>query len=407
MPQRPSRPPRILVLSFSPIHRDARVLREIQALCEVGEVTSVGYGPTPPQVAGHLRIPDSAPSLPQTPLGVVRLAMRRLRASETAAPAARAALRLVREAGLGRFDMVVANDARSIPTAFAIADGAPVWADMHEWAPEERTHVTSWRLLVAPLMDHICRAYLPRCAAVTTVGGEIAGLYERRYGVAPRLVRNAAAFADLSPSEPAPDGRIRLVHSGGAVPGRAIEAMIDAVKACDDRFTLDLFLVPGGDRGAYLDRLKDRAAGCERIAFPAPVAPGDLPRVLNAYDVGVFWIPPFNTNARLTLPNKIFDYVQARLAIAVGPTAEMVRLVDEYGLGVHSRTNEAADITATLMALTVQDVVGYKRASHAAARALSFERDKGTIRAIVSELTGSPAAAPGPEAPAPEEDSQR
>lgn len=381
------------------------MLREIQALSEVGEVVSVGYGPVPPHVTQHLRVPDSAPSLPQTPMGVARLALRRLRASETAAPAARAALRLVREAGLGRFDMVVANDARSIPTAFAVADGAPVWADMHEWAPEERTHVTSWRLLVAPLMDHICRAYLPRCAAVTTVGGEIAGLYEQRYGVAPRLVRNAAAFADLAPSEPAP-GRIRLVHSGGAVPGRNIEAMIDAVKACDDRFILDLFLVPGGDAGAYLDQLRARAADCERISFPTPVAPGDLPRALNAYDVGIFWIPPFNTNARLTLPNKIFDYVQARLAIAVGPTAEMVRLVDEHGLGVHSRTNEATDITATLMALTSQDVAAYKRASHAAAHALSFEHDKATIHTIVSELTGSPTAAPGPEALPAEEDSQ-
>jgi len=404
VPQRPSFPPRILVLSFSPIHRDARVLREIQALAEVGEVTSVGYGPTPPHVARHVRVPDSAPSLPQTPLGVARLALRRLRASETAAPAARAALRLVREARLGRFDMVVANDARSIPTAFAIADGAPVWADMHEWAPEERTHVTSWRLLVAPLMDHICRSYLPRCAAVTTVGGEIADLYRQRYGVEPRLVRNAAAFADLSPSEPAP-GRIRLVHSGGAVPGRTIEAMIDAVKACDERFTLDLFLVPGGDGGAYLDQLKARAADCERISFPAPVPPGELPRVLNAYDVGVFWIPPFNTNARLTLPNKIFDYVQARLAVAVGPTTEMVRLVDEHGLGVHSLTNEAADITATLMALTPQSVADYKRASHAAARELSFEHEKETIHAIVSQLTGSPA--PGPGTRGDEEDSQR
>ena len=48
---------------------------------------------------------------------------------------------------------------------------------MHEWAPEERTHVTSWRLLVAPLMDHICRTYLPRCDAVTTIGPSIADLY--------------------------------------------------------------------------------------------------------------------------------------------------------------------------------------------------------------------------------------
>ncbi|WP_103063656.1 glycosyltransferase [Actinomyces qiguomingii] len=376
--------PTILVISFSPIARDSRVLREISALAEVGEVTTVGYGPTPPHAANHLQIPDSAPSLPQTPSGVLKLATRRLRSSETAAPAARAAIRLVGDA---RFDMIVANDARAIPTAFAVAHGAPVWADMHEWAPEERTHVTSWRLLVAPLMDHICRTYLPRCAAVTTVGGEIADLYRRHYGVTPELVRNAAPFADLSPTTVSSDGSLRLVHSGGAVAGRNIEAMIDAVKRLDERFTLDLYLVAGGDGGTYLSSLKERAADCDRIFFREPVAPGDLPETLNQYDVGVYWIPPFNTNARLALPNKIFDFIQARLAVAVGPAVEMTRVVRSFKIGVSSSGNDVSDIVATLSALTPEKVSRYKQATDRAAHELSFEHEKQTIHTIVNELT--------------------
>lgn len=381
--------PRILVLSFSPIHRDARVLREIGALAELGEVTSVGYGTTPPHVVEHLRVPDDAPSLPQTPAGVALLALRRLRAAELAAPAARAAVRLV---GERRFDLVVANDARSIPTAFAVAHDAPVWADMHEWAPEERTHVTSWRLLVAPLMDYICRRYLPQCAAVTTVNGRIADLYREHYGVTPDLVRNAAPYAELSPSPPAEDGVVRLVHSGGAVPGRNIEAMIDATVDLGPRFRLDLYLVAGGDGGAYLQRLRRRAAGCERIAFPAPVPPGDLPRTLNAYDVGVFWIPPLNTNTRLSLPNKFFDYVQARLAVTVGSSVEMAEVVERYGIGVASASNEVSDVVATLSALTPERIASYKAASDRAARELSFEREAETIRRIVRDLTGATGA---------------
>lgn len=375
--------PKILVISFSPIHRDARVLREIGALAELGDVTSVGYGTVPPHTVEHLRIPDGAKSLPQTPTGVLGLALRRLRGCELAAPAARETIRLV--AGR-RFDVVVANDARAIPTAFAVTRGAPVWADMHEWAPEERTHITSWRLLVAPLMDHICREYLPRCAAVTTVGGRIADLYRERYGVAPRLVRNAAPYADLEPRALREDGVIRLVHSGGAVPGRNIEAMIDAVQELGPRFTLDVYLVPGGDGGAYLDRLKRRAAGCDRIAFPAPVPPEALPATLNGYDVGIFWIPPFNTNARLTLPNKIFDYVQARLAVAVGPTAEMVSVIERYGIGVSSDSNSVPDIVKTLSALTAGAIMAFKAASDRAAHDLSFEHEKETIHEILNSI---------------------
>src|SRR5690606_11071461 len=103
--------------------------------------------------------------------------------------------------------------------------------------------------------------------------------------------------------------------------------MIDAVRRLDERFTLDFYLVPARDRGRYLAQLRDRAKGCDRIRFRDPVPPGDLPTALNVYDVGVFWIPPTHTNARFTLPNQLFDYVQARLAIAVGPSVEMAQLV--------------------------------------------------------------------------------
>lgn len=379
------RPARILDISFSPLQRDARVLRQLSVVAEFGEVTTLGYGPATPYSTHHLEIPADAKSLPQTPLGVMELALRRHRAVDLRAPAARTALA---QLGDRRFDAVVTNDARSLPLALEAAHGAPVWVDLHEWAPEERTHVTSWRLLVAPWIDHICREYLPRAAASTTVDGRIADLYDERYGVRPALMRNAAPFADLSPTPVQDGGPLRLAHSGGAVPGRALETTIDAVLAAGDGFTLDLYLVPAGDGGRYLHQLHERARGASSIHFHDPVAPADLPRTLNAYDVGVFWIPPFNTNARLTLPNKLFDFVQARLALAVGPTVEMTDVVEEYGLGVVSQGFEVDQVVDSLRTLTPEGVTAFKAASHVAAPALSFENEARVAREILSGPLG-------------------
>src|SRR5690606_25793386 len=130
--------------------------------------------------------------------------------------------------------------------------------------------------LVAPLMDHLCREYLPKSAAITTVGGEIAKLYRQRYGVDAELMRNASAFVDLEPT-PVPDGILRAVHSGAAVPGRDIESMIDVFGALGERFTLDLYLV-GGSSGAraYLDQLRERASPFGNIRFRDPVKPHEL-----------------------------------------------------------------------------------------------------------------------------------
>lgn len=373
---------RILCISLSPIRRDARVLRQLSVLREFGDVTTVGYDEAPPGVAAHIRVPDDRPSLPQTPFGVAQLALRRFRSVELGAPGVAYARDQLRGR---RFDLVVANDARVLALAFAIADGAPVWADMHEWAPEERTHVLSWRLLVAPFMVHLCSTYLPRAAAVTTVGEEIAELYRDRFGVTAAVMRNAAPYAALQPT-PLTPGRVRLVHSGGAVHGRSLETMIDAVRALDERFTLDLYLVPAADGGRYLAQLTQRAGGDPRIVFHDPVAPAALPETLNRYDVGVFWIPPVHTNARLTLPNKLFDFVQARLAVAIGPTVEMQRVLTQYDLGVVSDDFSLAACVRSIAALTPEQIMRFKHNAHAAAADLSFEHERDVARGLLGEM---------------------
>lgn len=378
------RRPRILCISLSPVASDARVLRQIGLLAEFGEVTTVGFGPAPANATTHIEVPGQLKTLPQTPRGVLNLALHRHRASELAAPAVRYAHTALHGE---TFDLVVANEARVLGLAHAVAAGAPVWADMHEWAPEERTHVLSWRLLVAPFIRHLCATYLPRAGAVSAVCSSIADLYESGFGVPTVVMRNSGPWRDLAPRALA-DGQIRLVHSGAAIHGRDIESMIDVVKLLDDRYTLDLYLVAGGDNGRYLEALKARAADCERIAFRDPVAPTALPDVLNAYDVGVFWIPPTHTNARFALPNKFFDFVQARLAIAVGPSIEMATLVERYELGVVSSGFSVEQYRSSLTALDATDIERAKVASDRAAHDLSFEADAEVARSLLRRLLG-------------------
>lgn len=377
--------PQILCISFSPLDRDARVLRQIAVLGEFGDVTTVGFGSAPAGAARHIEVPSTLPSLPQTPAGVLKLALRRYAAAEFAAPALAAARDLISGE---RFDLVVANDARALPVAFAAADGAPVWADLHEWAPEEQSHIVSWRVLVAPFMTYLCRTYLPRCAAVTTVSPLIADLYEEEFGTPTQVVRNARDFVDLSPSEMRP-GSIRLVHSGVAVRERCIETLIDAMRELDERFSLDLFLVFGANT-TYRDQLLARADGIERITFHDPVDPDALPASLNAYDLGVYLLRPTTTNHRFMLPNKFFDFVQSRLGVVFGRAIEVDALIEGHGLGVTVSGFESADLVRTLNSLSEDDVRAFKQQSDAAARELSSEVDAQVQRDVIRQALSLP-----------------
>jgi hypothetical protein len=375
---------RILCMSFSPIHTDARVLRQLAVLARYGEVTTLGYGPAPTGATYHLELSASAASLPQTPVGVVRLGLRRHAALELTAPGERAALRLL--AGSKPYDLVVANDARALPLAHTVAGTAPIWADLHEWAPDENTTNIPWRILVKPYMDALCRRYLPHVAAVSTVGRAIAELYRERYGVDPVLVRNAGPKRQLVPT-PLDGDRIRLVHSGVAVRERNIEALIDATAALDERFTLDLYLM-GEDR--YADGLRARAAATPRVTVHPPVRPDEIPSTLNRYDLGVYLLPLRTLNHRLMLPNKFFDFVQARIGIVMSPAEETARLIADHGLGPALPDTRLETLVTTLRDLRAEDVEEYKRNAHIAAPNLSSEEDVAAMSRLVERLIAPP-----------------
>jgi Glycosyl transferases group 1 len=381
--------PRILSISFSNFSADARVLRQLDVLADFGEVTTLGFGPKPSAAAEHLEIPETLASLPQTMTGVLRLGLRLHSSVELAAPAVKEALRLV---GDRRFDLIVANEARALPLAHAFAHGAAVWGDMHEWAPEERTHVLSWRILVAPYMRYICSRYLPMTDAVTTVNDSIAKLYDEQFGCHTEVVRNAIALQNLSPSPVLAD-RIRLVHSGGAVPGRNLEALIEATLRLDERFSLDFYLIGARDGGRYLAKLKALAGESTRVTFHPAVSPEELPATLNAFDVGIYAIPPKTANHRFMLPNKFFDFVQARLAIVFGPTVETTALIEHYELGCVTTDFSVDAMVAALSALTRESVTAFKANTDRAAAKLSSAEDTAVQRSIITRLLDTKPAA--------------
>lgn len=374
--------PKILCISFSDIQADARVLRQLDVLAEFGDVTTLGYGTKPDAAAEHLEIDSALWSLPQTPLGVALLALRRFKAVEFESPAIKAALKLLADR---EYDLIVANEARALPLAHRVARQAPVWGDMHEWAPEERVQVLSWRLLIKPFMTYVCKNYLSRTHAVTAVNDSIARLYDQEFGCQTVTVRNARPYVELEPSVAEP-GVIRLVHSGAAVPGRNLEGMIEAVNMLGNGYSLDFYLIPARDGGRYLRALEAMPSDKSRIRFHPPVSPAELPAVLNGYDVGIYTLPPQTRNQELMLPNKFFDFVQARLAIVFGPSPETSTLIQDNELGVVTTDFSPAALADAIAKLTAEDVAAYKANVHAAARLLSSASDEEAERGILRKL---------------------
>jgi len=284
------------------------------------------------------------------------------------------------------FDLVVSHDLVLLPLAFAMFENPKVLLDAREFYPSHYEDRPLWRLVSQPEMDFLCEMYLRRCAGIITVSEGIAREYERRYGVNAHVVMSLPEFHDLSPS-PVREGSIRIIHHGIVSQSRRLEKMIAIMDFVDDRFSLDLMLVPQKSR--YWSKLIETAGSRRNVRMIPPVSMSEIIHFTNSYDIGLFLCPPTTFNLKFAMPNKLFEFIQARLAVAIGPSVEMQKIVEKYQCGVVSNDFEPRSMAQTLNRLTSQRIAYYKEQSNKASKELNAHANAERTRIMVQELIGS------------------
>ncbi|RMD64348.1 glycosyltransferase [Candidatus Parcubacteria bacterium] len=249
--------------------------------------------------------------------------------------------------------------------------GGKLLFDAHEFSPAEFEDRLLWRLAYRRYAVELARRFAPQADAMTTVSWGIAKAWRAFCGVEPAVITNAPPYQEITPSPVQPD-RIRMVHHGGAVRSRHLERMLELMALLDERFTLDLILVPGD--AAYIARLKEQAKPFgNRVRFLDPVPPAEIPRFIAQYDIGLYMMPDNSLNNRYALPNKFFEFVQARLAVAVWPVSEMPMLAEKFGFGIVAEECTVSSMADSLRKLTCEDVSRLKRKADKAAREFCYE----------------------------------
>lgn len=385
---------RLLIMSFSVLTGDPRVLRQIEMFKDDYELVTVGYGSAPAGVSEHVEVPGHLDSLRPSFRHLMFLyAARRYHRAYFGSRRTRFVLDRVAPHSV---DVIIANDVNAVPLALALQPRLGVHADLHEYAPRQREDERWWRTLVGPFQGWMVRRYVTLADSVTTVSPGLAAQYAAEYGVTARVVPNASPFrGDIEPS--AVGSPVRLVHMGSAVRGRGIAemvgAVIEAAAEAPGRLTLDLYL-KGGDASYHRELGELVAAHPDagvRICDPVPFE--QIVPTLAGYDLGLIIYPPTNFNIVHALPNKLFEYVQARLGVIVGPGVDMREMVQEHGIGTAVDEATAERIRTALLALDPDQIAQWKAAADAHAQSLSAEVTSEPWREAISALVGSESSA--------------
>lgn len=281
-------------------------------------------------------------------------------------------------------DLIINHHLNSLDLAVSLKKrwNVPLISNLHEYYPREFEDQEIWLQYEAPKKIKICQDLLPQADQVFSVCEGIRQEYFTQFGVDSVVIRNDKPFHPTTPTFNT-SGPIRLIHHGAALKSRNLHLLIEAVKPLQD-FMLDLMLLPTQED--YYEQLKDLCKNVDHINIIPPVDPKEITPFISSYDVGVFLLEPVNFNYKMALPNKLFEFVQGRLAIAITPNQEMARIVKDYDLGVVAQDYSVEAFTKILANLDREKVAHFKKQADTHARTLSSESTHALIRENVRKL---------------------
>lgn len=288
------------------------------------------------------------------------------------------------------FSAIICQEGLLVPLALAIRNArrdqdnpCPVILDAREYYPRQFEQSFFWRAILGGINRYVCQKYFPRLDHIFTVSPGLAAGYREEYGLTCDLLPSFPRYQDITPA-PAHSGPIRCIHHGAASPGRKLEVMIDAFRMLEGVATLDIMLVPNNP--GYYDFLRQRGKSATNIFFREPVPMMEIVNYIKSYDMGIFLLPDNTFNHRHCLPNKFFEYIQARLGLVISPLPDMSAMLRRHDLGVITEDFTSQALASAIRSLTPESIARFKHNAHVAAQSLCWERNDEHLRNTIFSL---------------------
>ena len=330
---------RVLVVKRADLEFDVRLQRIATALAADLDVTIAGIHEWEETSLAQKIVPDFNYAPLSLPLRVIRKIRREVIYKlqdpddfESRFQSDRWISKMAEVIKAGNYDLVIACDIDAISAACSANSDSILVGDMHEHAPTELANQPGWLEAVGVYKEWMCKEFLPQTNVNFTVSDSLAERFARDFSI-PKLevYRNVVPF---SPRIREFNGQapIHFVHHGIAAKIRRLEEHASLANELGEPYSVTMMLKPVDT--IYYNTLNTISTVIPNFHMVPPVKPGAIVNSLLKYDAGIYLLKPETEQLRVTLPNKFFEFVQARLPIFSAGMPEVDALIRKYEIGL-------------------------------------------------------------------------
>jgi len=248
---------------------------------------------------------------------------------------------------------------------------------------------------VQKIWKRLERMMFPSLSYIITVNDSIADLYQQEYHKRVVVVRNVPDVppgAEVKDSDvfkeanglPA-DKRIILLQGSGINIDRGGEEAVQAMEYVDDAV---LLIIGSGD---VIDTLKEMGAAPHlegKVIFRDKMPFSKLMQFTAMADIGLTLDKDTNVNYRFSLPNKLFDYIHAGIAVLASNLVEVRNIVEKYQVGCITASHDPKMLATTIneMISDESQLNRWKENARKAAKELTWENEKKKLLHLLHDI---------------------
>jgi len=289
---------------------------------------------------------------------------------------------------LRRADLYISNDLDTLLANYLASriKNIPLFYDSHEYFSEVPELIG--RAKTRRLWLKIEKSILPHLKYTYTVSPSIADVYVKQYSISMGVIRNCP---ELNDSEvvvgdiPGYGDKKIIIYQGVLNIGRGLDHLIEAMQYISNA----LFLIVGdGPEYARLSGLSRFFNVEEKVMMMGKVSPQELKGITLLADLGISIEENLGLNYYFGLPNKIFDYIHAKVPVLVSPFPEMKSLLVQYDLGESLISREPYKIGQQINSIlgNAKKNLKWRRNLEIARKDLCWENEEGKLIEIISKM---------------------